>query len=100
MSGRGLDAAKKVNGRKRPIAVDVTGLLLVIVVTAASVQDRDGSRALLWRLRTAFRTVTLIWADGGYAGKLLAWAQASLRLTVEIVKRKPRTPSSCRGAAG
>jgi transposase len=86
-SSRGFDAAKKINGRKRHIAVDVMGLLLVIVVTAASVQDRDGARALLWRLRAAFRTVTLVWADAGYAGKLLAWAQANLRLTVEIVKR-------------
>ena len=75
------------NGRKRHIAVDVMGLLPVIVVTAASVQDRDGARALLWRLRSCFRTLTLVWAGGGYAGKLLAWAQVNLRLTVEIVKR-------------
>jgi transposase len=86
-ASRGFDAGKKINGRKRHIAVDVMGLLLVIVVTAASVQDRDGAKALLWRLRAAFRTVTLAWADGGYAGKLLTWAQTSLRLTVEIVKR-------------
>jgi transposase len=86
-ASRGFDAGKKINGRKRHIAVDVTGLLLVIVITAASVQDRDGARALLWRLRACYRTVTLVWADGGYAGKLLAWAQSNLRLTVEIVKR-------------
>ena len=86
-ASRGFDAGKKINGRKRHIAVDVMGLLLVIVVTAASVQDRDGARALLWRLRSSFRTLTLVWADGGYAGKLLAWAQANLRLTIEIVKR-------------
>ena len=84
---RGFDAGKKINGRKRHIAVDVMGLLLVIVVTAASVQDRDGATALLWQLHAAFRTVTLVWADGGYAGKLLTWAHANLRLTVEIVKR-------------
>jgi transposase len=86
-TSRGFDAGKKINGRKRHIAVDVMGLLLVIVVTAASVQDRDGARALLWRLRSRFHTLTLVWADGGYAGKLLAWAQANLRLTVQIVKR-------------
>jgi hypothetical protein len=63
------------------------GPLPPIVVTAASVQDRDGAKALLWRLRARFRTVSLAWADGGYAGKLLAWAQPNLRLTVEIVKR-------------
>src|SRR5258708_19320448 len=86
-ASRGFDAGKKINGRKRHIAVDVMGLLLVIVVTAASVQDRDGARALLWRLRSSFRTLTLVWADPAYPGKPLAWAQANLRLTIEIVKR-------------
>jgi len=86
-ASRGFDAGKKINGRKRHNAVEAMGLLLVVVVTATSVQDRDGARALLWRLRAAFRTVTLAWADGGYAGKLLAWARANLQLTVEVVKR-------------
>jgi transposase len=86
-ASRGFDAGKKINGRKRHIAVDVLGLLLVILVTAASAQDRDAARALLWRLRASFRTITLAWADGGYAGKLLPWAQANLKLTVEVVKR-------------
>ena len=44
---RGYDAGKKVNGRKRHIVTDTIGLLLVVVVTAASVQDRDGGRAIL-----------------------------------------------------
>ena len=46
-SSRGWDNAKKVNGRKRHIAVDTTGLLLEILATPASVQDRDGARPLL-----------------------------------------------------
>jgi putative transposase len=61
--GRGLDAAKKVNGRKRHIAVDTLGLLLVVVVTAASTQDRGAARRLLWRLRVAQRRIRLVWAD-------------------------------------
>ena len=44
---RGWDNAKKVSGRKRHIAVDTSGLLLAMVITAASVQDRDGARLLL-----------------------------------------------------
>ena len=84
---RGYDAAKKVNGRKRHIAVDTIGLLLTVLVTAAGVQDRDGARPLLWNLRKAFPKVKLAWADGGYAGKLVTWARSRLRLTVEIVKR-------------
>ena len=39
---RGYDAAKKVKGRKRHIAVDASGLLLGIVVHAADIQDADG----------------------------------------------------------
>ncbi|MGH2761558.1 MAG: transposase, partial [Thermoleophilaceae bacterium] len=44
---RGYDAGKKLNGRKRHIVVDTIGLLLVVMVTAASVQDRDGGRGIL-----------------------------------------------------
>jgi transposase len=84
---RGWDNAKKVNGRKRHIAVDTSGLLLAVVVTAASTQDRDGAKPLLWNLRRAFPGVTLTWADGGYAGKLVTWAKTGLALTLEIVRR-------------
>src|SRR5664279_3641761 len=44
---RGYDGGKKINGRKRHIAVDTLGLLLAVTVTAASVQDRDGASPLL-----------------------------------------------------
>jgi transposase len=84
---RGYDAAKKINGTKRHLAVDALGLLLAVLVTAASIQDRDAARPLLWNLRRAFPSITLAWADGGYAGKLIPWARTRLRLTVEIVRR-------------
>ena len=51
-ASRGYDASKKINGRKRHIAVDTLGLLLCVLVTAASVQDRDGARPLLEQLTT------------------------------------------------
>jgi transposase len=86
---RGWDAGKKVNGRKRHLAVDTLGLLLVVLVTAASTQDRDAGRALLWRLRASYRGIGLVWADGGYAGRLVAWAAAVLHLVVEIVRKRP-----------
>ena len=86
-ASRGYDAGKKINGRERHIAVDVLGLLLTVLVTAADVQDRDGAKPLLWNLRRAFPTVKLTWADGGYAGKLVAWAKTALKLTLQIVKR-------------
>jgi transposase len=63
---RGYDAGKKINGTKRHLAVDTTGLLLTVMVTAASVQDPDAARPLLWNLRRAFPTIKLAWAYGGY----------------------------------
>jgi transposase len=89
-ASRGWDNAKKVNGRKRHIAVDTTGLVLAVVITAASVQDRDGARPLLWNLHRACRRIRLVWADAGYtAGKLATWA-AAMKMTLEIVaKRDP-----------
>lgn len=86
-ASRGYCAAKKVNGRKRHIATDTCGWLLVVLVTAASVQDRDAAGWLLWTLRTCFPTISLVWADGGYAGRLIAWAKTSLNLTVQIVRK-------------
>lgn len=87
VTSRGYDAGKKVTGRKRHIAVDTLGLLLCVLVTAASVQDRDGAPPLLSMLAASCRRVRLAWADGGYAGKLLDWATATINLTVKIVKR-------------
>jgi transposase len=60
-----------------------------VLVTAASVQDRDAARPLLWNLRKAFPAVKLAWADGGYAGKLVTLAAIRLKpkLTLQTVKR-------------
>jgi transposase len=44
---RGFDSGKKINGRKRHVAVDVEGFLLAVVVTAASVGDRIGAKLLV-----------------------------------------------------
>jgi transposase len=86
-TSRGYDAGKKINGRKRHIVVDTCGLLLVVLVTGANVQDRDAARLLLWALRTCFPTVRLLWADGGYSGQLVDWAASALALTVQIVRK-------------
>lgn len=44
---QGIDAGKKIKGTKRHVATDVLGLLLVVLVTAASVQDTVGGRAVV-----------------------------------------------------
>jgi putative transposase len=81
---------KNVKGRKRHIFVDTLGLLLGVVVTAASVQDRDGAMSLLTGLRHHFSRVRLIWADQAYAGDLVAWLwdlRPWRKVRLEIVKR-------------
>ena len=45
-------------------------------------------RRLLWRLRRHFPTIRLVWADAGYAGKLIIWAQQALTLTLQIVRKR------------
>jgi putative transposase len=61
-----------------------------VVVHAANIQDRDGAKMLLSLIQEKVLRLRLIWADGGYAGKLLRWVSA-LRptnpLKLEIVKR-------------
>ncbi len=64
-ASRGFDAGKKVNGRKRHIVVDTLGLLLMVMVSTASVQDRDGGARLLEALTPRQRRLRLVFADGG-----------------------------------
>ncbi|MGH3469490.1 MAG: IS5 family transposase [Thermocrispum sp.] len=90
---RGYDAGKKINGRKRHIVTDTLGLLVVVLVTSAALQDRDGGRLVLGRAKMTMPSIVLVWADGGYAGKLLAFAQHHLRIVVEIVKRTDKRPT-------
>jgi transposase len=85
---RGYDAGKKINGRKRFIVTDTLGLLIVVVVMAASVQDRDGAKATLLSAYLV-SPIRFVLADGGFAGKLVAWAATILRTTLHIV-RKPK----------
>jgi transposase len=86
----GYDAGEKTKGRKRNIATDCLGLLLVVTVTAASVRDRDGAHRLLALLRERFSTISLVWADGGYAGRLVVWAHGVLNLAAAIVTRSDK----------
>jgi hypothetical protein len=67
------------NGRKRHIVVDTMGLLLMVVITSAGVQDRDGGRRVLDHARMAMPSIALDWVDGGYAGQLAAWVKQRCR---------------------
>ena len=76
-----------MTGRKRHLVVDTLGLLLAVVVHAADIQDRDGAKLVLAKLKGRFRRLKLIWADAGYAGQLVEWAQALGGWVLSIVKR-------------
>jgi transposase len=67
--------------------VDTTGLLLVVLVTAASVQDRDAARLLLRTVRACFPSIGKLWCDGGYSGHLVTWAKTTLGLAIDIVRK-------------
>lgn len=87
---KGFDAAKKVTGRKRHILVDTLGLILLVVVHPADIQDRDGAKLLLEKALGRFSRLRVIWADQGYAGKLIEWVAQLFgsRVRLEIVSRK------------
>ncbi|RKT52802.1 IS5 family transposase [Saccharothrix australiensis] len=90
---RSWDGGTKVAGRKRHIVVDTPDLLVAVLVTPASTQDRVAARSLLRRLRDTAgkRAAALVWADGGHTGPLLNRARTTLGRVVRIVQR-PQVP--------
>jgi putative transposase len=71
--------------------VDVLGLLVVVMVHAAGIQDRDGATPMLKALVARFPGLKLIWAAGEYAGKLVTWVATVLQRALVIVKRPRHT---------
>jgi putative transposase len=84
---RGYDRGKKINGRKRHLLVDTMGLLLAVVVTAASVSDPAGARRLCARLGGGCKKLRRIWVDGTYRGKLVDWTLEHWWFVLEPVLR-------------
>jgi putative transposase len=80
---------KKIKGIKRHILVDTLGLILVVVVHPANIQDRDGAKLVFAKAKAKGKwpRMELVWADGGYAGKLIAWVSSLCQWILEIVKR-------------
>lgn len=83
----GYDAGKRITGRKRHIVVDTLGLLLIVIVHVASIQDPAGAKLVLTPLIGRFSRLTLIWADGIYQGPLVEWVHTTLRCALDIVRR-------------
>ena len=89
-ASQGTDNAKKIVGRKRSIVTDTLGLLLAVLVTAASVQDSTAGTHLLDQVAADHPTIRKTWVDGGYRKHLVEHA-ATLGIDMEISARTPGT---------
>ncbi|WP_079408479.1 IS5 family transposase [Streptomyces sp. 3211] len=89
-ASQGIDAGKKIAGRKRSITTDTLGLLLTVLVTAANVQDSVAGTRLIDQVAAEHPTVRKVWVDGGYRQHLVEHA-AALGINMEISARKPGT---------
>ena len=85
----GYDAGKKIKGKKRHIAVDTQGLLLLSVVHSADMQDRDGGILLMSLMFGLFPFLLKLYADSGYQGAKFRDGMKRVcdQINVEIVKR-------------
>ena len=91
---RGIDVHKQTPGRKRHIVVDVLGLLQLVVVHSAGVQDGAGGYQTLQELFARIKRnlhnrwcrLKLIWADGAYAS-IVEKVRTQFGWTLEIVRR-------------
>jgi putative transposase len=87
---RGYDGNKKVSGRKRHIAFESLGLLLAVVVTAASADDGATAPEVLGQLdRPRFPRLEAVWGDGKYRNHALeAWLERERKpFEVKVVGR-------------
>lgn len=85
---QGIDAGKKIKGRKRHLATDVLGLLLVVIVTAASVSDTAAGRDVVDRLAATHRDVSKVWVDSAYRATVVERGAAH-GIDVEVVTKTP-----------
>ena len=83
----GIDAHKKVNGRKRHLVVDTLGMVMAAVVHSAGIQDRDGAKPVLKKLVGRFPRLKKILADGIYNGEIADWAKELGGWIFELVVR-------------
>jgi putative transposase len=85
----GYDAHKNVKGRKRHILVDMLGLLLLVIVTSAAVQDSDAGQELLLDVKAKTRRLVKVYADQGYKSWLVQWIARWQTFVLELVIKPP-----------
>lgn len=89
---RGFDAAKKIVGRKRHIAVDTDGRLLMVNLTTADISDSAGAQAIVAAVRKRWPWLKHLFADGAYDRTKLMDAAAYRDFVLEIVRRTDAEP--------
>lgn len=91
----GYDAGKHIKGRKRFLTVDTLGLVLRVLVTTASVGEREGGKQVLKQVKKMGKSVSrlhTIWVDGGFDGKpFMQWVMDVCRWIVQVVLRPQQT---------
>ncbi|WP_081482862.1 IS5-like element ISGdi2 family transposase [Gluconacetobacter diazotrophicus] len=85
---RGYDAGKKIVGRKRHIAVDTDGRLLMVNLTPADISDSAGAQMILDAIRKRCPWVKHLFADGAYDRLQLMDKAAYLDFVVEVIRRR------------
>lgn len=83
---KGFDGGKKIKGRKRHLVTDTLGLLIAVVVTAASVQDRDAALPAVDLAKEKVPGIQKLYADGGYSGRRANEIRERHEIDVEIVR--------------
>lgn len=91
---RGVDVHKQTPGRKRHIVTDTLGLLLLVVVHSAAVQDAAGGFQTLQKLFELIKhsvhnrwcRLQLIWVDGAYSS-IVEKVRKYFGWTLEVVRR-------------
>ena len=83
---KGFDAGKKIKGRKRHLVTDTLGLLIAVLVTAGSVQDRDAAAPALSLAQAKVPGLRKVFLDAGYAGRATAELRQKHKLDVEVVR--------------
>src|SRR5690606_31691660 len=86
-AARGFDGAKKITGRKRHIAVDTDGRLLMVNLTTADISDSAGAQHVLDAIRKRWPWLKHLFADGAYDRKQLMDKAAFKEFVVEVVRR-------------
>ena len=85
---QGIDAGKRIKGRKRHLTTDTLGLILVLLITAGSVHDTVGGRGMVNQIAARHPAITKIWVDGTYQRSVIDLGMTH-NIEVSVVSKEP-----------